>query len=340
MKSLVEIKELLALSGKPRSVPDPLMAFFLYLKTVNSKQGTLKAFAMNTKELGDLAVIIEEMVDYCTQDLRFQIALSKWDDSAKLNHWTFLEFDFKGSLNNPALDILICDPLGFQQSLVLANLISWSLEFGRLSEHCQLKIYIPSDTLQISGRSCAYFVTDSIARLSNQEQFNPLYDYMSSNQQEEQQEIAQSTLLHFRESLAMAYTKEELDEIYKFNLVVSSLPTRLLRTQHSVETLTKDILAVEERSLEIVNKKGDTAAESINKHSFFVTNRQQEQEYRNMRVNIKMEKLGAQIAEVAAEMTAEEEEIDLFNEAVERHRLPALAEFLNTQMTLRSAVYC
>ena len=328
MKSISDIKELLAMSGKPGSIPDNLMAFFLYLNEVKRivKQEEFKAFAMNSKEIDSLAEIIDEMVAYCHENLRFQIAFSKWDDSAQLNHWSFLEFNFNGS-TTPTLDILICDPLGFVQSLVLTNLLSCGLELGRLSKFCKLNVYIPSDILQNSGRGCAYFVSDSISMLSNQDKFNPLYDYMSTHQQDQQKKRAINTLLSFREAVAVAYTEEELDDIYKFNIVVSSLPTRLIRTQQSVETLTKEILELEDRGSELVNKKGATESDSILRHSFFVKTRNEQQEYRNMRVNIKMEKLGENVRGVSSEIISEEE-VPMFNEAVQKHSLSGLAEFI------------
>jgi len=331
MKSISEIKELLALSGKPGSIPDNLMAFFLYLNKIKQmmKYEEYKAFAMNSEEVDALADIIDEMVNHYYEDLRFHIAFSKWDGSAQLNHWSFLEFNFKGSTNPPTLDILICDPLGFNQSLVLTNQLSCGLEFGRLSEFCTLNVYIPSDILQNSGRGCAYFVTDSISMLSNQDKFNPIYEYMSNHQQDQQNTIAINTLQSFREAMAVVYSEEELDEIYKFNIVVSSLPTRLLRTQQSVETLTKKILELEDHRSEIVNLKGETAGDSILRHSFFVKNREEQQEYRNMRVNIKMEKLGGRVHEVSSEMISEEE-VPMFNDAVQKHSLSGLAELIET----------
>jgi hypothetical protein len=339
MKNISDIKELLALSGRPTSIPDNLMAFFLFLKKIKhgEKNDEFNAFAMNSNELECLAEIINQMVEKCYDDVRFQIAFSKWDGSAQLNHWSFLEFKFQGPLVPPSLDILVCDPLGFNQSVVLTNLLSSKIEFGRLSELCRLSVYIPSDILQISGRGCAYFVTDSISMLSNQDKFSPIYTYMNAHQQELQTKRALSTLHSFREVMAFAYSEEELNDMYEFNIVVSSLPTRLLRTQQSVATLEKEIFESEERGTEIVNGKGETALKSIQNHSFFVMNRKQEHEYRNMRVNIKMEKLGKNISEISSEMVAEEE-IHLFNEAVQENRLAGLAKIVDQVIDKKQVV--
>jgi hypothetical protein len=330
MKNISDIKELLALSGKPGSIPDNLMAFFLFLKKCNryGKKEDFNAFAMNSNELECLAEIIRQMIEKCYDDVQFQIAFSKWDGSAQLNHWSFLEFKFQGSIASPSLDILICDPLGFNQSLVLTNLLSSQLEFGKLSKFCNLNVYIPSDVLQISGRSCAYFVTDSISMLSNQNKFSPIYHDMRTHQSELQTQEALSTLQSFRKAMAFAYSEEDLNDMYDFNIIVSLLPTRLLRTKQSVVTLEKEVFKSEERSSEIVNGKGETALKSIQKHSFFMKNRKQEQEYRNMRVNIKMEKLGNRISELSSEMVAEEE-VHLFNEAVQEHCLEGLAKMVD-----------
>ncbi|ARB90804.1 hypothetical protein [Legionella longbeachae] len=326
MKSITEIKELLAQVDKPGTISEDLMAFFLHLKEnsrVHKKADSFNAFAMSCDELDELAYVIEQMIENCDEDLRFQIAISKWDGSAHLNHWSFLEFDFKAK-EFPALDILICDPLGFVPSLVLTNLIANRMTLGRLSKLCNLHVYVPTDVLQNAGRGCAYFTTDSIAMLSNQNKYNPIYDYMRSHQQKEKEHVAKYTLETYRDAIAMCYTKEDLEDMYNFNLIVGPLPVRLLRTKQSVSSLEKEVLESTELSVEVVNNKGDRAWKSIEKYLFFVDDRTGLLQHRNMRVNKKMEKLGEKINTISSSFSSEED-IHLFNEKVDKHRLLGLA---------------
>ncbi len=329
MKSISAIQELLALSGKPGNVPVNLMAFFLYLKKIKrlEKSGdNFNAFAMSTDEMEWFSEIIEHMIGYSEKDLHFQIAIAKWDGSEQINHWSFLEFNFIGSQNPPSLDILICDPLGFMQSLVLANLLSNMMKFGILSKLCLLKIYIPVDILQAAGRTCPYFVTDSISMLSNQNKYCPVYDYMNTHQQENETNKAISTLKSFRESMS-SFVEEDLDDVYSFDLVVGHLPSRLLRTKHSVTDLENEVQNSAEHRDEIVNSKGETAWASISKNLFFVKDRTGDNKYRNMRVNKKMEKLGENVNEISSTLNSEED-IQLFFEAVHRHRLFSLEKLI------------
>ncbi|WP_392536785.1 hypothetical protein [Legionella sp. 227] len=327
MQNISDIKSLLALSGKPDSIPEDLMAFFLYLKKrLKKSRDKFNAFAMSYDEMDCLAGIIEQMIECCVKDLRFEIAFSKWDGSAQLNHWSFLEFNFKGTETPPGLDILICDPLGFKQSLVLTNLLSSKMKFGSLSKLCTLMIYIPIDTLQVKGRTCAYFVTDNVSMLANQDKYNPVYDYMRSHQHESKIDEAMRILAQFRESLTNCYTEEELNEIYDFKLVASALPVRLLRTKHSVPELEKEVRDSENLKDEIVNYKGETAWHSISKNLFFVKDRGGEEEYRNMRINKKMEKLKGIVSELSSSCL--EEEIQSFYKAMHEHRLFGLKQFI------------
>ena len=327
MKSVHEIQELLTLSGKPGNVPDDLMAFFLYLKEkrrVEKGGDDFKAFAINSNELDSFGDLIHCMVENCTKNARFEIAISRWDGSAQLRHWSFLEFNFNGENQPPSLDILICDPLGFKQSLVLTNLLCFGIEFGYLSKLCTLKVYIPIDTLQEKGRLCAYFVMDCIAMLSNQDKFSPIYDYMRSHQQTEKQQEAIRDLKSYSEAVAMCYSEDELADMYHFDIVVGPLHIRFLRTMQSIETLEK----AASDSEEIVNSKGDTAKASIAKYSIFTTTHSDQSEYRNMRVNVKMGKLGNTMGEVSSSISSEDD-IQLFNEAVRDHRLSGLEQFID-----------
>ena len=337
MKNILDIKSLLALSGKPGNIPENLMAFFLYLKKVRrlKKSGDhFNAFGMSYDEIDGLTEIIERMVKDCGEDLRFQIAISKWDGSERLNHWSFLEFNFKGSETPPTLDILICDPLGFMRSIVLVSSLSSKMRFGALSKLCSLKIYIPVDTLQIAGRACAYFVADSISMLSNQDKYSPIYDYMSTHQQEPKMKEAINILALIRESLTNCYTEEELDDIYNFKIAVSSLPVRLLRTKHSIAELEKEVLYSEEHKEEVVNGKGETAWGSISKNLFFVKGRVSDEEYRNMRVNKKMEKLEGIVSELTSSTT--EEEFLLFYETMHEHQLSSLEKLVEQNVRIDS----
>lgn len=339
MKNISDIQTLLALSGKPGNIPVDLMAFFLYLKRIKriEKEGDdFKAFAMSSDEIEWLSEIIEQMIAYCDTDLRFQIAISKYNGSEQLNHWSFLEFNFKRTPIMPTLDILICDPLGFKQSLVLTNLLSSRMRFGILSKLCTLMIYIPTDILQIAGRACAYFVSDSISMLSNQNKYSPIYDYMSTHQQDNQRSEAIQTFRSFREAIAR-FAEENLDDIYNFDLVVSSLPTRLLRTKHSVTALEDEIRDSEEHRGEIVNSKGEAAWSSISKNLFFVQDRTGEGQHRNMRVNKKMEKLGGVVSAISSSLGSKED-IRLFQEAIQRHQLLGLEELISQVIKKKSYI--
>ncbi|WP_454784123.1 hypothetical protein [Legionella sp. WA2024007413] len=328
MKSISEIKKLLALCDNPANISVDLMAFFLYLKEMKrvKKRGNFKAFAISTDEIDLLHELIEHMIEYCKSDLKFQIAISKWDGSEQLNHWSFLEFNFKRITSRPTLDILICDPLGFDQSLVLTSLLSSKMKFGILSEGCALKVYIPTDILQIKGRICAYFVTDSISMLSNQESYCPIYDYMDSHQQQEKIRAAVDTLNKFRTSMSCCYMEDELDSIYQFNLVVSSLPVRLLRMKQSTSDLEREVRDSEFRD-EIVNSKEETAWGSIDRNLFFVRDRLDQEQYRNLRVNKKMEKVVGAVSETSS-LLSSSEDVQQINEGIQRHRISGLEKLI------------
>lgn len=343
MKSDSDIKELLAKSVNPGNIPAQLMAYYFYLKEINriKKHGkNFLAFAMASDELDQLSEIIEKMIMYGDKDLRFQLAISKWDGSEYLNHWSFLEFHFKVGTTDkpPVLDILICDPLGFNQSLVLANFVSSKLAFGYLSKLCTLKIFIPTDMLQIKGRVCAYFVTDSISMLSNQDEYCFLYDYMTTHPQEEKRREGISMLNKFREAFAGCYLEDELDAIYNFDVVVGSFPIRLLRSKHSVPDLEKQVRDSEELRDVIVNSKGETAWASINKNLFFVLDREGLQEKRNLRVNKKMEKLEESIKEASSSLGSLED-AEAIREGIQRHLLSGLEEVIRESIQAAGATY-
>ncbi|MCW8443186.1 hypothetical protein OQJ19_13275 [Fluoribacter gormanii] len=327
MKSISEVKELLALCDNPANISADLMAFFLYLKQMKrEKNCNFKAFAMSSDEIDSLYELIEHMIEHCNKDLRFQIAISKWDGSEQLNHWSFIEFNFKVTKNGPTLDILICDPLGFEQSLVLTNLLSSKMKFGSLSKVCSLTVYIPTDILQIKGRICAYFVTDSISMLANQDRFCPIYDYMNSNQQKEKTRSAVDMMNRFRMSMVCCYLEDELDSMYQFNMIIGSLPVRILRTKQSISDLEREVRDSEFKD-EIVNSKGETAWGSIGRNLFFVKDREGREEYRNMRVNKKMEKLVGMAVE-ASSLLSSSEDVQQINEGIQRHRIYGLEKLI------------
>ncbi|AWN75824.1 TPA: hypothetical protein ACTUT5_000944 [Legionella anisa] len=332
MKSISEIKELLALSKNPGNISPELMAFFFYLKEMKRRERRgdedFNAFAMSTDDLEWLAELVKQMITYAAKNLRFQIGISKWDGSEQLNHWSFLEFNFNFNDETlPTLDILICDPLGFNQALVLTNLLSSRIGFGKLSTMCTLKIYIPIDTLQVKGRVCAYFTTDNISMLSNQEDYCPIYDYMNSHQHERKKQEAIETLSKFRESFTNCYTNEELNEIYNFNIVVAPLPVRLLRTKHSVSDLEYEVRDSEEHRGVVVNNKGEAAWSSIRKNLFFAEDSAGSEQQRNMRVNKKMEKLDGEIREVSSSISSLED-ARVISEGIQRHLLLGLEQII------------
>lgn len=343
MKSDSDIKELLAKSLNPGNIPAKLMAYYFYLKElkrIKKHRKNFFAFATTSDELDQLAELIEKMIIYADKDLRFQLAVSKWDGSEFLNHWSFLEFQFKaGTTDTPsALDILICDPLGFNQSLVLANFISSKLELGYLSKLCTLKVFIPTDTLQIKGRVCAYFVTDNISMLSNQDDYCSVYDYMTTHPQEEKKREAVTILNKFRDAFAGCYLEDELDAIYNFEVVIGAFPVRLLRSKHSVPDLEKEVRDSEDLRDVIVNRKGESAWASINKNLFFVLDREGLQEKRNFRVNKKMEKLEESAKEASSSLSSLED-AEVIREGIQRHLLSGLEEMILQSIQAAGATY-
>lgn len=339
MKSFKDIQELLLSEKNGRVSPDTL-AFFLFLKAERrkSKEKQFYAFAINHEEIEDLSEAIETLILMSKSDVSFQVAVSSTD--LVLIHWSFLEFNFKlNHSKKPTLKIFICDPLGIEQTICLAARLSHVMQFGNLSRFCELKVYLSNDTLQIRGRDCAYFTLDNMAMLSNQSEFESLYDYMENHQLLRDHIKVSKKLYEFRKSLTMLDNEEEneeLNKVFHFDFVVSSLPVRLLRTKQSVPDLKKEI---EETGLafDIVNHKKETAWRSISRYLFLATTRTKEQTLRNMRVNKKKEimevSIQKAIEEIRQKPSLETERIDFFNQAVSQHRSTGLKKFINTLST-------
>lgn len=328
MKSQEDIQDLLKSVGEPGNISKEAIAYALYVKQIaRQKKGKeFNAYAMDNSEIKAFNNIIQDMIKHCTVDLRFQIAFCHLNTI--LSHWSFLEFNFTARNGSPSLDILICDPLGTDKSLVLLNLLSSVMEFGALSKWCDLTIYIPTDILQEAGRTCAYFVLDTIVMLSNQNDFAPTYEYMASHQNLELTEQKIHLLANFRESVAVCYDKEQLDDIYNFKMVLSPLPGRLLRTKQDVALLLKQIKNSGEQE-DIVSHKGINLRQSINQFLFFVEDRHGEQCLRNIRVNSKMKQWADKVSAFSTE-TEIEIKGDSFDNAIKEHGLYGLVDLVKS----------
>lgn len=326
MKSTHEIKELLQALGKPGHVSKEAMAFALHLKKSDrlEKNMEFNAFAMqgDENEIEQLGSVVADLITECKKDVRFQIAHANWD--GVVNHWSFLEFDFKGSEDPPTLNILVCDPLGLKQSTVLANKLSRTLGFGYLSKLCNLTVYLATDTLQQAGRTCPYFTLDSIAMLSNQDEFVSTYTYMSEHQDNKATNETTVELDSYREAVSCGYEDpSDLDDIYNFKTIVSELPVRLARTKHDVE----ELKAQSENNPEIVNRKQQSFATSVQSCLFYVEGRNQVETLRNLRTNFKMKKWEEKVASL------DDQTPQHFDQCVTEHSLEGLAEFVKGMLT-------
>lgn len=315
MKSIEDIKKLLSALGKPGHVDKEALAFALHLKKSdrNKKEMEFNAFAMDSSEIEPLGEILADLITEGKTDFRFQIAHAHWDGI--LNHWSFLEFDFKAS-EPPTLNILICDPLGLQQSTVLATSLSATLGFGYLSNYCNLTVFLATDTLQEAGKTCPYFTLDSIAMLSNQNEFVDTYEYMKNHQSATATATTRKELDSYREAVSYGKDPSELDGIYNFEVVVSALPVRLARTKHDVASLQ----AQTEKSTEIVNHKQDSFAKSVKSRLFYIEDRYHVTSLRNLRTNLKMKKWETEVSAIGDLDPA------YFTQCVAAHSLEGLAE--------------
>jgi hypothetical protein len=315
MKSTQEIRELLQALGKPGHVSKEALAFALHVKKTErlEKGMDLNAFAMQSDEIDALGDIIADLISDCKNDFRFQIAYAHFDNT--LNHWSFLEFDFKGSEEPPALNILVCDPLGLEQSTVLATRLSNTLGFGFLSEHCNLTVFLATDTLQQSGKTCPYFTLDSIAMLSNQDEFVSTYEYMREHQDQTATNVTNKKLDSFREAVSYGAEPEDLNNIFNFKVIVSELPVRLARTKHDVEALQ----AQSENNTQIVNHKQHSFARSVQSRLIYVEDRYKESSLRNLRTNLKMKKWEERVTSL------QNQDLSNFEHSVSTHSLEGLA---------------
>lgn len=334
MKSQEDIHKLLKSVGEPGNISEEAIAYALHIKKIaRQKKGKeFNAYVINSSEIEAFNTIISDMVTHCRVDLRFQIAFCHLNNV--LSHWSLLEFNFSVRNECPSLDILVCDPLGVDRSLVLLNLLSSLMEFGDLGKSCGLTIYIPTDTLQDAGRSCAYFVLDTIAMLSNQNEFNPTYEYMASHQNVPLTEQKIHLMANFRESVAVCYDQEELDAIYDFKMILSPLPGRLLRAKHDVGLLLKQIKSSEQHD-DIVNHKGTNLSQSVNQFLFFVEDRHGEYWLRNLRVNSKMKHWADKVSAFLSE-TEIDKKGESFDNAIKNHNLNGLADLMRNVCNVAS----
>ncbi|KTD56466.1 hypothetical protein [Legionella shakespearei] len=324
MKSIQEIKELLQALGKPGHVSKDALAFALHLKKMDRLENNIEfnAFAMQDDEVEELGNSIADLISECTKDFRFQIAYANWDNI--VNHWSFLEFDFKGSETPPTLNILVCDPLGLKQSTVLATRLSNTLGFGFLSKYCNLTVFLATDTLQQAGKTCPYFTLDSVAMLSNQDEFVSTYEYMSEHQNQEATNKTLQELDSYRQAVSSGVEDpSELDDVYNFKVIVSKLPVRLARTKHDVAALQ----AQSENNMEIVNRKQETFASSVQRRLIYIEDRNHIASLRNLRTNLKMKKWEDRVG------LLEDQELNNFEQSVADHSLKGLAEAVKGMLT-------
>lgn len=322
MNSLEDIQKLIKSVGEPGNIHEDAVAYALHLKGIElqKKEKEFNAFVMNSSEIGRLSEIIYFMIKHCKVNIRFQMAFSCLN--ASLNHWSFLEFQFRIVDEYPALDILVCDPLGFNNSLVLLNLISSTMELGYLAKLCNLCVYLPTDTLQEGGRFCAYFALDNICMLANQDEFGSVYIFMTEHQDKEALSLKNKLLSSFRESVSMCYESKTLDNIYNFTVITSTLPARLLRTKQHVSSLYMQITNIKQDEA-IVNHKGKTFWQSVNQNLFFVEDRHGKHWLRNLRINLKMKRWEERMSEATLNR-----DVESFKNVVKEHRLMGLAALI------------
>lgn len=328
MKTLTPLLSELERAGETGNISVDTMAFALHLKRMRraTKKESFFAFAMHDGEIDRLADIIANMLITCTKDVRFQIAFVK--RGGPLDHWSFLEFNFRIGEKKPSLDIFICDPLGLSQSIVLASGLTSMMEFGLLSDFCDLTVYLPTDTLQVAGKACAYFALDSLSMLSNQDEFGSIYEYMASTQTEESFKKADDMIQLYKEEMSSIHAKSDLDHIFNFNIVCSGLHPRLMRTMQSTNLL-ENQLGKEPLSEYIVNKKGETALSSISHFLFFMEDKDNTPVKRNLRVHKKREKVGSEVHQFLP--CIKEDTIDEVASTIKKYRLDGLELFLNDE---------
>lgn len=355
MKSVSDIEKLLKDFGQPGDIPVEAMALSLHAKRQarQKKGGDLHAFAMLTSEISELDEVFVSIIDANACDFTFQIAVG--NKGSELTHWSFMEYVFKANpQGKPEFHIFICDPLGLKQSVLLALLFSRTMKLGGLAEFCDITVYLPTTTLQISGRICPYFALDSIAMLSTQSSFKDLYRYMRDHENVTEKSKYKKLMEFYKTGLQGCFEDEEISEIHDFACVVSALPPRLLRTTQSLSVLDE---VSRTSGDDTVNSKGTTFKLSTSRYRLTVEDRYGEKEERNLRVNSKMKeqdnRLRGHVAELsgqssmasapstAASLKTSTDEGKLvmteqISAAIQSHRIAGLNQWVNESLALEA----
>lgn len=196
------------------------------------KNQDFHAFAVNHEDIPNIVKMINDNLE-TTSPIRFQIALKiRGKRDVADGHWAFGEFMIIPTETVPQIKILMCDPLGPSLSLAAFQKFEETEEFKKLSKNADVRIFLSNDMLQTRPQGCSYFAIDGVSQLSNQENFQSVYDYM------------------------------EKHGVIDNNHVVSSLPTRLLRMEQSMSSLKEKVLSTKSKN-EIVNNKGMTFRASL-----------------------------------------------------------------------------
>ncbi|PUT41320.1 hypothetical protein DIZ81_04395 [Legionella taurinensis] len=279
--------------GQPGDIPVEAMALSLHIKRLERQQkgSDLHAFAMLASEIEELDQALIAIIDSNACDFRFQVTVG--NKGSVLTHWSFMEFVFRANPEGrPELDVFICDPLGMKQSVVLALLLSNTIRFGGLADFCKLTVYIPATVLQIAGRTCPYLALDSIAMLSNQSNFEDLYQYMREHENGVNASECRNLIELYKTGIIGCMDEEQIREMYDFPCVVSALPPRLVRTSQSLPVI--DDVA-NHAGDEVVNAKGKTFRLSTSRYRLIVEDRYGEKEERNLRINFKMKEQNSRL---------------------------------------------
>lgn len=305
MKSVSEMEHLLKEFGQPGDIPVEAMALSLHVKRCErqEKGSDLHAFAMLSSEIAELDNALITIIDSNACDFRFQVAVG--NKGSALTHWSFVEFVFKANAEGkPTLDVLICDPLGMKQSVMLALLLSDSIRFGGLAEFCKTTVYLPTTILQIAGRTCPYLALDSIAMLSNQSDFEDLYQYMRDHEKGVNTSECKSLIEFYKTGIIGCMDEEQIRDTYDFPVVVGALPPRLVRITQSLPII-DDV--TRHAGDQIVNAKGATFRLSTSRYRLIVEDRYGEKEERNLRINFKMKEQNSHLRAYLAKVSEQSE---------------------------------
>lgn len=218
------------------------LCFMLKKESKNKAQENFNGFFVHANDNPKFYDIVKKMTE-SGKSFEFQFAYKEWGgENEPEGHWTSGMMRFDGDTNK--LKVFLCDPLGADDTEVLYQgyLGAGGFDFNELSTLHNLEIYLSTDKLQVSEKGCSYFAIDNAYMLASQHKYDDIFDYMKAHNKKTEQE-ENITIYH------------------------SSLPIRLKRQQQSLSSLEKSLLSDEEYASKIVNRKGESAKESINKNT-------------------------------------------------------------------------